>query len=159
MDQDKKMLEKEIDNLKEQLKTAEREIQKYKDKENKDKYYLNEDGIVKRFDKFGDFYKNVFMQNNTFKTVDEAIKERERRELLHEFYQFRDECNGSWKPNFNEWVTRKYYITIDSDKELNWGTTFCSNQFNLFGYFASEKYCQLAIQKFGDEIKRIYVEV
>ena len=95
MDKDKEMLKTEIDSLKEQLKTTERELQKYKDKENKDKYYLNADGMVKHFDKFEDFYRNVSKQNNTFKTIDEAIKERERRELLHEFYQFRDECNGS----------------------------------------------------------------
>lgn len=159
MNKDKEMLEKEIDNLKEQLKAAESKIQKYKDKENKNKYYLNEDGIIKKFDKFEDFYRNVSKQNNTFKTIDEAIKERERRELLHEFYQFRDECNGSWEPDFDKWSEQKYFINIDNKKELRWDTVISLNGLNLFGYFASEKYCQLAIQKFGDEIKRLYVEV
>lgn len=159
MDKDKEMLKTEIDSLKEQLKTTEIELQKYKDKENKDKYYLNADGMVKHFDKFEDFYRNVATQNNTFKTVKEAIKERERRELLHEFYQFRDECNGSWEPDFDNWDEQKYFINVNHRKELNWESSISLNGFNLFGHFANRKHCQLAINKFGDEIKRLYVEV
>ena len=158
MDKDKEMLEEEIKSLKEQLKVTERKLQKYKDKENKDKYYLNADGMVKNFDKFEDFYKNVAMQNNTFKTVDEAIKERERRELLHEFYQFRDECNGSWEPDFNEWSEQKYFININHKKELSWDIVISLNSLNLFGYFVNQKHCQLAIDKFGDRIKKLFVD-
>lgn len=43
-----------------------------------------------------------YEQGNVFKTRDEAIRERDKRALLTRFRQFRDKCNGDWKPTINE---------------------------------------------------------
>ena len=51
--------------------------------------------------------KQSYAQGNIFKTKQEVYKERDKRELLMRFKQFRDKCNGDWKPTINE---KKYYI-------------------------------------------------
>ena len=46
--------------------------------------------------------KHAYRQGNVFKTRKEAERERYKRELLMRFNQFRDKCNGDWKPTINE---------------------------------------------------------
>ena len=93
---------------------------------------------------------------NVFLTEEEANKERDRRILLTRFRQFRDKCNGDWKPQLRE---IKYYIFLnctDFNCSISYDTV--CNAFNLFGYFKHKTDCQRAIELFGDEIKRLYVE-
>lgn len=96
---------------------------------------------------------------NVFLTEDEAIKERDRRILLTRFRQFRDKCNGDWKPDFKDVLQDKYSIQFN----YNCGTftIFNSGQIDsvrLFGYFKEYKDAGRAIELFGDEIKRLYLE-
>ena len=99
---------------------------------------------------------NRYAQGNIFKTKAEAIKERDRRALLTRFRQFRDKCNGDWKPTFDE---IKYYIFLKYEN-----FSFCVsssmywNYFNMFGYFKNKADAERAIELFGDEIKRLFVE-
>lgn len=128
------------------------------DKENKKEHYLNEDGIIKQFPKFEDFYKNVVKQNNAFKTIEEAKKERERRKLLYEFYQFRDDCNGGWKPDWGK-QDAKYFLYY-SHKFGIFSVNYIHIQemFHTFGYFKNEKDVQRAIDLFNDRIKKLYID-
>lgn len=102
------------------------------------------------------FDKNCFKLGNAFKTEQEAIKERDRRILLTRFRQFRDKCNGDFNlaaPNV------KYYILFDNDENeiyITW--TYVYNNFNPFGYFKNKTDGERAIELFGDEIKRLWVE-
>lgn len=96
---------------------------------------------------------------NVFYTEQEAEKERDRRILLTRFRQFRDKCNRDWKPNLKIVGLPKYCIAINNKTDVMFAmdVTFY-NEFNPFGYFEKKEDCQRAIQLFGDEIKRLFVE-
>lgn len=103
--------------------------------------------------------RNCYQQGNMFTTQQEAIKECDRRILLTRFRQFRDKCNGDWKPDWKHSV--KFFIEFyygDGEEGLRSEWYLCSNDFNLFGYFKSKEDCDRAIELFGDEIKRLYLE-
>lgn len=108
----------------------------------------NNDGVDKDFDK----------QGNAFPTKQEAELEAERRNLLHRFKMFRDKCNDGWKENFYINQNRYYIDFSNTEDELFTGSTYYKT-FELFGYFKNESDCDKAIELFGDEIKRLYVEV
>lgn len=93
---------------------------------------------------------------NFFFTEADAEKELDRRSLLMRFRQFRDKCNGDWKPQLRE---MKYYIFLNcTDFNCSVSYDTVCNAFNLFGYFKHKTDCKRAIELFGDEIKRLYVE-
>lgn len=97
-----------------------------------------------------------YEQGNVFKTRDEAIRERDKRALLTRFRQFRDKCNGNRNAKTYD---SQYYIIFDSTEntiETSWNCVIDS--FNLFGYFKNEEDCDRAIELFGAEIKRLWVE-
>lgn len=97
-----------------------------------------------------------YEQGNVFLTEKEAQREIDRRALLSRFKQYRDKCNGNWKPTFDE---IKYYIFLKCEN-----FSFCVsssmywNYFNMFGYFKNKADAERAIELFGDEIKRLYLE-
>lgn len=104
--------------------------------------------------------ENKSYQGNVFKTKQEAEKERDRRALLTRFRQFRDKCNGEWKPDFEDLSQLKYVCYYDyHEKNLVCFDYFGeANNFNIFGYFKNGKDCERAIELFGKEIKRLFVE-
>ena len=102
------------------------------------------------------YHSDIFLQGNAFHSKKEAERECNRRILLTKFRQFRDKCNGDWKPQLRE---LKYYIflnCIDFNCSVSYDTV--CNAFNLFGYFKHKTDCKRAIELFGDEIKRLWVE-
>ena len=105
------------------------------------------------------FERRAFYQGNIFQTKQEAELESERRKLLHRFKMFRDKCNDGWKPDFKLVDEEFYFITAEDNRFLNYESSKWDNAFNLFGYFKNESDCDKAIDLFGDEIKRLYVEV
>lgn len=124
------------------------------------KYYLltTYGGVTKQiYDDYNIHINNVG-QGNAFHTEQEAELEAERRSLLHRFKMFMDKCNAGWKDNFHRNQIRYYIDFSDSEDELFINSTFYKT-FELFGYFKNEEDCDKAIDLFGDEIKRLYVEV
>lgn len=100
--------------------------------------------------------KHAYRQGNFFKTRKEAERERDKRELLMRFNQFRDKCNGDWKPTINE---KKYYIFFNFEEQkfkIDW--FFKIGIFELLGTFKNEADAERAIELFGDEIKRLWVD-
>lgn len=96
---------------------------------------------------------------NFFFTEADAEKELDRRSLLMRFRQYRDKCNGDWKPDFKDVLQDKHSIQFN----YNCGTfTICNSgqidSIRLFGYFKKKEDCERAIRLFGDEIKRLFVE-
>jgi hypothetical protein len=158
-------LENEIKGLEnrkiELLKQLELEEQKteivYPFEKGDDYYFVGRDGSISDWVWNGvEFEKQYYKLGNAFKTEQEAIRERDKRILLTRFKQFRDKCNGDWKPDLNN---TKYYIYLDCDYlMLNIFSSMIRDAFNLFGYFKNKEDCQRAIELFGDEIKRLYVE-
>ena len=105
------------------------------------------------------FDKNRCQVGNVFITEEEARKERDRRILLTRFRQFRDKCNGDWKSDFLQHLIDKY--SIQFNYAISDFVIVCSghnDNFHLFGYFKNEEDAERAIELFGDEIKRLYVE-
>lgn len=97
-----------------------------------------------------------YEQGNVFKTEKEALREHDKRALLTRFRQFRDKCNGDWNAKTYD---SQYYIIFDSTEntiESSWNCVI--DAFNLFGCFKNEDDCDRAIELFGDEIKRLYLE-
>lgn len=97
-----------------------------------------------------------YSQGHLFKTEQEAKRERDRRALLTRFRQFRDKCNGYWKTESDD---IKYYIVLKRHNlELSIYSNTAWNAFNIFGYFKNKKDAERAIELFGDEIVRLWVE-
>lgn len=103
-----------------------------------------------------DSEQEAHKQGNIFKTKNEAQKEKERRELLTYFRQIRNRCNGDWKPESDK---IKYYICLKGkNPRLIVSSSIYWDAFNMFGYFKNEQDCERAIELFGDEIKRLFLE-
>lgn len=100
-----------------------------------------------------------YSQGNAFKTKEAADRERDRRILLTRFRQFRDKCNGDWKPDFKDFSGGKYSIKYDYSVG---DFVYCEHgyigQITQLGYFKNRRDCNTAIELFGDEIKRLFLE-
>lgn len=101
--------------------------------------------------------KEVFNAGNAFLTREAAELEAKRRNLLTRFRAFRNECNGDWKPDWNDHNSTKWSIYKDEEG------LFCTaaiglNNFATFGYFKNKADCERAIELFNDEIQELLVE-
>ncbi|MBF1078325.1 MAG: hypothetical protein HXL41_06820 [Solobacterium sp.] len=143
--------EKEIDLL-------ERECCPFK--EGDEYWVLNGDGSVSKLEWDNhSIDQSVLMLGNAFHTSKEAILEADRRVLLHYFKMFRDKCNCEWEADFED-VERKYFLILNAEsKNILVANSAFYDYFNIFGYFKNESDAIKAIELFGDEIKRLYVEV
>ena len=129
--------------------------------EDKEEYFcLHIDGeIIQNLWSGGPFDEGVYKQGHVFKNRQEARKERDKREILMRFNQFRDKCNGEWKPDFLKLQEEKHSIQFNYN--LGTLTTYnsgCLDGFRLFGYFKELKDAERAIELFGDEIIRLWVD-
>ena len=106
-----------------------------------------------------DWERHCYKQGNVFLTEEEAEKEQKRRELLIRFKQYRDKYNGDWKPDWKDRFEDKFCILFShesSELVLNWYTYV--QPFESFGCFKNSEDAERAIELFGDEIKRLFVE-
>ena len=127
-------------------------------------WQLRIDGLVKEdWWSASGYDRNCYQQGNMFTTQQEAIKERDRRILLTRFRHFRDKCNGDWKQDWKSEGNCGECYNIDlvyndgkAKLEMDWHR--CFNPFCLFGYFKEQKDVERAIELFGDEIIRLWVD-
>lgn len=103
----------------------------------------------------------MYNQNNVFGTRQEAMLESERRTLIARIQRFRDKCNASEKQlDWKKFNQAKYFISYDaSSGNLVVSSNLITNDFNLFGYFATYSGAKSAIIQFGAKIKRLILEV
>ena len=94
---------------------------------------------------------------NTFPTKQAAELEAKRRNLLTRFRAFRDECNGDWKADWNDYNSKKWDINY-TEEGVGVLWTNVTNSFSTFGYFKNKADAERAIELFGDEIKELFVE-
>ena len=159
-----KELENRITDLQNELEFEKQKTEIEYSFKNSEKYFvLCPDGCISDYLWDGsNFDKTRYSQGNMFKTEEEAAKERDRRALLKRFRQFRDKCNGDWKPDWEviedsyNYYIEMYYGYGNAKLRTDWSPSSAS--FNLFGYFKKQEDCNCAIQLFGDEIKRLFVE-
>lgn len=145
---------KEIETLKQQEKAEEFT---YPFEENEPYWLVDPSGNLKFLNWDTERYdKPRYSQGHVFKTKEEAERERDKRVLLTRFRQFRYKCNGLWTPGTDEC---KYFIAYDGSKKIlesSWNDVW--DNFNTFGYFYNERDCLRAIELFGDEIIRLWVD-
>ena len=122
-------------------------------------YYIQSNGDIFSDDWYGtEADDRYFSQGNIFPTEQAAELEVKRRNLLTRFRAFRNECNGDWKPDWND-IDQKKYIIRCEETDLYYVVAYCTlNGFNLFGYFKNEQDAERAIELFSDEIKELYVD-
>lgn len=98
-----------------------------------------------------------FSQGNIFPTEQAAELEAKRRNLLTRFRAFRDECNGDWKPDWKNAYENKLFICkVDSKLEVY--VSSIGNSFAMFGYFKNSEDAERAIELFGDEIQKLFID-
>ena len=129
--------------------------------EDKEEYFcLHIDGeIIQNLWSGGPFDEGVYKQGHVLKNREEARKERDKREILMRFNQFRDKCNGDWKPDWEDKSEDKFFILFNhesSELKSNWCSY--SQPFSSFGFFKNIEDANRAIELFGDEIKRLWVD-
>lgn len=154
-----------VEELEKQIQDLQKELELKKQKESfkfpvgyHDTYYfLTAFGEIKEDFWIGSIRdENKSYQGNVFKTKQEAEKERDRRILLTRFRQFRDKCNGEWKPFEYD---NQFYLSFDTIVNvIKTNCSYTNNSFVLFGYFKNGDDCKRAIELFGDEIIRLWVD-
>lgn len=154
-----KELEHEIMELETILANKKEKLERLKFIHANRRYYLNWDGSIHEMTlTMNDTTKESgIKQGNVFKTIEDAEKERDRRALLHEFNQFKNERNNGWSPNWNDSYEVKHCITFVSEL-LKVKAVYVAGKFSTFGYFKDYQACFDAIQKFGDRIKKLYID-
>ena len=159
MDKEKE-LEHEIMELETILANKKEKLERLKFIHANRRYYLNWDGCIHEMTlTMNDTTKESgIKQGNVFKTVEDAAKERDRRALLYEFNQFKNERNDGWTPDWNDISENKNYIYFGCEKVLINTSVNITREFVTFGYFRKAEDCMDAIKKFGDRIKRLYVD-
>ena len=155
-----KELESEITELKKQLEHKREKLKILKFINTNRRYYLNWDGSIHEMALTINVTtkESGIKQGNVFKTVEDAEKERERRALLYEFNQFKNERNNGWTPNWNDISENKNYIYFGYGKVLLNTSVNTTREFVTFGYFRNATDCMDAINKFGDRIKKLYID-
>lgn len=156
-----KDLEHEIMELEDRLAYKKDQLEKLKFINANGRYFLNADGGIHEMVPTVNSatLEKTIKQGNAFKTRKDAEKERDRRALLHEFNQFKNECNNGWTPNWEDGSEIKYFIGLNHVRfNLDACGYYCLLNFSLFGYFNKKEHCLEAIEKFGDRIKKLYIE-
>lgn len=158
--EDLKKKKKELEHNKKQLEKRIDEItQKIDDLKSK-RYYLNMFGEVDEVSRnIIDDKLFILLEKygNTFEMFKEAEKESEKRHLMREIEEFRNERNGYWKPDFVEDSNPKHCIVLHNNK-LTTLATFKISYFAQFGYFKRLSDCERAIEIFGARILELYAD-
>lgn len=155
-----KELEHEIMELETILANKKEKLERLKFIHANRRYYLNWDGCIHEMAlTMNETTKaSGIKQGNVFKTVEDSEKERDRRALLYEFNQFKNERNNGWEPNWNDSTEWKTCIYSGGGRGLKTISTQVMSDFATFGYFRNVKDCLDAIEKFGDRIKKLYID-
>ena len=155
-----KEIEWEISQLKSKLAYKKKVLERLKSVNENGRYFLRSDGTISELIPTinNEIWENSIKQGNTFKTIEDAEKERDRRALLYEFNQFKNERNNGWTPNWNDATEWKTSICFGVEKELKYISTCTLQEFVTFGYFRNVEDCIEAIEKFGDRIKKLYID-
>ena len=161
-------IQKQIEELEKKTQELQKELEIEKAKaeiecpfEERERYFVlcNDGSVSSDCWEDDDCELDQLSQGNMFKTKEEAECERDRRNLLTRFRQFRDKCNGDWKPDFENSREDKYSIMFHyKSRKLKIANSGDYDNFRPFSYFKNESDTQRDIELFGDEIKRLYVE-
>lgn len=152
-------MEKQLNELKAEIERAKKDWEMQPLYDYADEYFfVDPEGIVlkSRWDNMN-FDINAFSQGNIFKTGEEAELEVKRRKLLTRFRAFRDDYNEGWKPDWTDFNEAKWSAVL-SEGKLEALSMYCNNSFDTFGHFKNREDCKRAVELFGEEIIKLFVE-
>ena len=143
----------ELDKRIETLEYAERIFE-----EGEKVYYVDQFGNV-NCGKWNNFVwiDGTYSQGHIFRTKQAAGLEAKRRNLLTRFRVFRDECNDGWKPDWNDHNSKKWVIAKNEEGICAMWTVGL-NVFSYFGCFKNRFDTERAIELFGDEIQKLFID-
>lgn len=155
-----KELEIEIAELENKLTYKKKVLKRLKSVDENGRYFLHCDGTIGELIPTinNEIWEKSIKQGNTFKTLEDAEKERDKRALMYEFNQFKNERNNGWAPNWNNSNDLKFYIAFGKKGYLEHRYASALELFVTFGYFHDCGDCIEAIEKFGDRIKKLYID-
>lgn len=153
-----KALEYNKKQLEEQLENVTSEIERLKNK----RYHLNIAGGVSEIPTFYSESSILAMAKygNVFFSIEEAEKESEKRRLMYEIEEFRNERNDGWSPNWEHEHEGKYSLFVERKgvKRVGVFVSYYSNHIPIFGYFKNRSDAQRAVEIFGERILKLYNE-
>ena len=98
-----------------------------------------------------------YTEENKEKVYKEVKLIAERRKLQSEMEQFA-RLNNEEEIDWNDGRQDKYYLYIDyTENNIRKGYALSSRHFNTV-YFTSEETAKKALEKFGDRIRKLYME-
>lgn len=123
-------------------------------------YYLNVYGGITIVPKFFNekSVKRMKQQGNFFETTEEAEKESKKRDLKNEIREFAKGRNGDWRPDWENNMQCKYYLTIVNKQKMSISANYYLDFIPEFCYFKNCSDAQKAIELFGDRILELYVD-
>ena len=162
-------IQKQIEKLKKKTQQLQEELEFEKKKTELEYPNLNMNELYWLIDSNGNVCRSCWLKDgfdkqrskigNVFHTKEEVEKELDRRILLTKFRQFRDKCNGDWKPDWEDKSEDKFFILFNHESsELISNWCLYLQPFSSFGFFKNIEDANRAIELFGDEIKRLYLE-
>lgn len=102
---------------------------------------------------------DCYIQGNLFDSKEEAELEVQRRNLFFRFKHFRNECNEDWKPDWSDNKEIKAYIQYHEQfNKFVIKYTLNRNILQTFGFFKCKQDAERAIELFGDEIKKLFID-
>ena len=98
-------------------------------------------------------YKEVYQRGIPFKTEEEVEQYDKERILLFKLHKWAEEHNEGWKPNWNDFKEKQYYVVYDfEDKKFYIRYEHYSETFTKLPYFKSYNLAEQFIDEFGNEI-------
>ena len=121
-------------------------------------YYVSESGDIDLVeDVFHDIdYEGLYLRGLAFKTKEEAEQFDKERILLFKLHKWAEEHNEGWKPNWNDFKEKQYYVIYDyEDKQFYVRYEHYSETFTKLPYFKSYNLALQFIDEFGEKIKEV----
>lgn len=151
---------KELEHNKKQLETQIQKITEESEFLKSQRFYLNALGYIENIPNYS--HENTVDRmrfiGNYFETVEEAEKESKKRDLKNEIREFAKGRNGDWKPDWQNNMQCKYYLTIVNEQKMSISANYYLNFIHEFCYFKNCSDAQKAIELFGDRILELYVD-
>lgn len=130
--------------------------------DNTEVYFINDYDNTINFDDFQESSEDDetrFRNGMLFESAEEAEKFLKERRLLFKLRQWAKMKNEGWKPDWNNFSQRKFFVKYSSFSNALQSTSssdYCS--LSKLPCFKTEEIVEECIELFGDEIKEILIQ-
>ena len=121
-------------------------------------YHVDETGEINPIGEVLNYYdfEQAYLRGLVFKTEEETEQFDKERILLFKLHKWAEEHNKGWKPNWNDFEKKQYYVVYDfEDKKFYIRYEYYSETFSKLPYFKSEEIAEQFIDEFGEKIKEV----